>query len=149
MNLIDLNADIAYKDKVIKKCLDFITCNGGAAIANGKHIVEEDGIFLNVSEYTTRSIEDSKWEAHKQYIDFQLVLEGIEKIFVSDINKMKLGEYNPEKDYLPCDGETEVCYMLDKNTGILLMPEDAHMPGISVENKTSNVKKAVFKIPVK
>ena len=110
--------------------------------------MDENGIFVNISEYTTRLFEDSKWEAHKKYIDLQLVLDGVEKICVSDISKMESGEYNPDNDYLPCDGVAEVCYVLDKSTGILLMPEDAHMPGIGVENKTSIVKKAVFKIPV-
>lgn len=148
MKLIHLNKSIIVEDEVIKRCLDFLASKGGTAIANGKHLVEENGIFVNVSEYITRPFEDSKWEAHQQYIDFQLVLEGTEKICISDISRMKLGKYNPEKDYLPCDGEAEVCYVLDKSTGILLMPEDAHMPGIGVENKTSIVKKAVFKIPV-
>jgi len=147
MKIFDLNKPIADEDMVIKKCLDFII-NNGDSIANGRHVVEKNGIFLNVSEYTTCPFESGKWEAHKQYLDFQIVLEGREKIYVSDISKMKKGEYNPEKDYLLCNGEAESSYVLDKNTGILLMPEDAHMPGIYLDNKASVVKKAVFKILV-
>jgi len=41
--------------------------NGGSAIANGKHILEEEGIVVNVSEYTTRLLEKCKWEVHKKY----------------------------------------------------------------------------------
>ena len=148
MKVIDLRKSIAEQDEVVRRCLEFIQCNGGASIACGRHTVDETGIYVNVSEYTTHLFEDSKWEAHKKYIDLQLVLEGVEKIGVSDISKMELGEYHPDNDYLPCDGAAEHSYVLDENTAILLMPEDAHMPGICFEEKAAKVKKAVFKIPV-
>ena len=105
MKLFDLNKSITNEDEVIKKWLDFLMRKKGSAIANGKHLLEEEGIFVNVSEYTTRLPEECKWEAHKEYADFQLVLEGMEYINVSNIHKMEIGEFEPEKDYMPCYGE--------------------------------------------
>lgn len=149
MKLIDLRESIVDEDEVIRNCLEFIRENGSVAITNGRHIVEENGVVLNVSEYITRPYESAKWEAHKQYVDFQLVLEGEETIYVSDISNMNIGEYNPEKDYLQCHGEAKDSYVLDKSKGILLFPEDAHKPCVCNDNVPVRVKKVVFKIPIK
>ena len=98
MKIVMLNQPIDDKEEIIKICLDFLMRNGGPDIALGKHLVEEDGIFLNVSEYLTRLPEQGKWEAHKEYVDFQLVLTGKEYIYVSDISKMETSEYDSERD---------------------------------------------------
>lgn len=149
MKLIHLNRSIINEDEVIKKCLDFLASKGGSTIANGKHLVEEEGIFVNVSEYNTRPFESGKWEAHKEYVDFQIVLEGAELIHVSNISNMEIGEYHPDRDFLQCYGKEEDSYVLDESKGILLFPEDAHKPCINVDNIPAPIKKAVFKIPVK
>ena len=61
---------------------------------------------------------------------------------------MKTGEYHSDSDYLECDGDVEETVCMDSTIGLLLMPEDAHMPGICVNNEPSYVKKCVFKIPI-
>lgn len=149
MKVVMLNQPIDDKEQIIKMCLDFLMRNGGPDIALGKHLVEEDGIFLNVSEYMTRLPEQGKWEAHIEYVDFQLLLAGEEYIYVSDINRMETSEYDSNRDYIQCFGEAEETLVLDENTGVLLMPEDAHKPCMSIDNAPMNVKKAVFKIPIR
>lgn len=148
MKIVMLNQPIDEKDEIVKLCLDFLFRNGGKEIALGKHDVS-DGIFVNVSEYMTRLPEQGKWEAHIEYVDFQLLLEGEEYIYVSDINKMETSEYDPDRDYIQCFGETEETLVLDENTGVILMPEDAHKPCMSIDNTPMNVKKVVFKIPIR
>lgn len=149
MKVIDLRKSTAEQDEVVRKCLEFIQCNGGAAIACGRHTVDGNGISVNVSEYITRPYECTKWEAHKQYVDFQIVLEGAELIYVSNISNMEIGDYNLDKDFLQCYGKEEDSCVLDESKGILLFPEDVHKPCISVGNIPAPIKKAVFKIPVK
>ncbi|MBO5237159.1 MAG: YhcH/YjgK/YiaL family protein [Lachnospiraceae bacterium] len=148
MRLFDLNNVISEEDKAIKACLDFLRSKNGSDIENGKHLVDGDGIFVNISEYTTRLLGEGKWEAHKVYADLQILLEGIEYINVSDIRNMETGEFNQESDFVPCNGEIEESYLMNPKKALLLMPEDAHMPGICVDNNPTRVKKAVFKIPV-
>ncbi len=147
MKVVYLNQSIDENDKIVKQCLDFLQQNGGKDIAFGKHDVD-GGIFVNVSEYQTRLPEQGKWEAHIEYVDFQIVLEGEEYLYVSDIKKMKTSEYDSDRDYIQCFGEAESCLTLDRNTGVLLMPEDAHKPCMSIGDIPVSVKKAVFKIPV-
>lgn len=146
MVVVDLSKEI--KDPVIRKCIDFIKENGGADISVGKHFIENSDIYVNVSEYTTKQMEDSGWEAHKKYADLQVLLTGEELIFVADIAETKIGAYREEKDYLECSTELGEAVKVDKDTCVLLLPEDAHMPGVCIARKPMAVKKAVCKIPV-
>ena len=147
MEIINTIGSLKEQKDIIVLCLDFLSRNGGSNIAMGKYTVQ-NGIYLNVSEYITSPSIKDKWEAHKKYVDFQIVLEGNEIVYVSNIDKMKVGEYDAEEDYIPCFGESEVACVIDNKTGVILMPNDAHMPGISADGIPMIVKKAVFKIPV-
>lgn len=135
-------------DEAVKKCLEFLAQNGNANIALGRHEVDENGTYVMISEYNTRLKEQGMWEAHKKYIDLQLVLSGEEYLHVSSLNHMKTGVYEEEKDFLPCQGEAERTLHMEEGKAVLLMPDDVHMPNMSVDETISNVKKAVFKIPV-
>ncbi len=146
MVVVDLNKEI--KDQVIQKCIDFLKANGGAEIALGKHFMENSDIYVNVSEYTTHQLEDCGWEAHKKYADLQVILAGEEQILVANIEKMHVGDYREESDYLACSGDREEAVKVDQNTCVLLLPEDGHMPGVCIARQPMKVKKAVYKIPV-
>ncbi len=146
MVVVDLSKEI--KDPVIRKCIDFLKENGGAEIAPGKHFLENSDIYVNVSEYTTKQMEDSGWEAHKKYADLQVLLTGEELIMVTDLEKMNLGNYHEASDYLECSGEMSEAVKVDKDTCVLLLPEDAHMPSVCIARQPVKVKKAVCKIPV-
>lgn len=135
-------------DDVIGKCIRFLKENGGADIAIGKHYLENSDIYVNVSEYTTKQLEDSGWEAHKKYADLQVLLTGEEQIMVADLANMSIGNYLEDADYLECSGELDEAVKVDQDTCVLLLPEDAHMPGVCIARQPQNVKKAVFKIPV-
>lgn len=135
-------------DKDVKKCLEFLAQNGNANIALGRHEVDENGIYVMISEYNTRLKEQGMWEAHKKYIDLQLVLSGEEYLHVSSLHHMKTGVYEEEKDFLPCQGEVERTLHMVEGKAVLLMPDDVHMPNMSIDETISKVKKAVFKIPV-
>jgi len=144
MKIFDLKSSLE-NHTVIKECMDFLAQNGGKNIELGKHEIRE-GLYVAVSEYWSRSMENLKWEAHREYVDFQVILEGEENLYVSNISKMHLGEYKKQEDYQQCDGEYERIIHMTSDKGVLLLPEDAHMPGVICGDKTSFVKKAVFKI---
>ena len=148
MQVVMLNQTVDEKDVIIKQCLEFLHGNGGKNISLGRHEVSDE-IYVNVSEYMTRLPEQGKWEAHIEYVDFQLVLEGNEYVYVSDINHMETREYDSERDYMQCFGDEEACITLDENTGVILMPEDAHKPSMTIGEVPTYIKKAVFKIPVR
>lgn len=119
-------------------------------IENGTHDLS-DGIFANVMTYETKKRSDACFEAHKKYIDIQIIIDGAEIISVEPTAKMH--EYECIQPF--GDGDTElyavnsdcVDYVLNKGDFVILRPEDAHMPCICIE-EPKTVKKAVIKVPV-
>ena len=78
---------------------DFIV-NKAEGAAVGKYDLE-NGAYVSVQEYTTKARSEAKYEAHKKFIDIQMILSGKELIAVSPIEKMTISdEYNEEKDFM-------------------------------------------------
>lgn len=118
-------------------------------VENGTHDLS-DGVFANVMTYETKKRSDAFFEAHKKYIDIQIIIDGAEIISVEPIEKMHKYEC-----VMPFgDGDTElyavnsdcVDHVLGKGDFVILYPEDAHMPCICIE-EPKTVKKAVIKVP--
>lgn len=131
----------------IEKALKYLENTDLANLKVGKYEIDGKNIFTIVSEYQAKSLEEGKWEAHREYIDIQYVVSGKEKIGYASINEMKIiGEYNNEKDVLFLSGEGDLL-LVNEGTFALFAPQDVHMPGIQVMNG-QNVKKIVVKILV-
>ena len=111
----------------------------------------EDGAYALVQSYETKHRENGKYEAHRAYIDVQLLLSGHEIIAVEPLEVMHthpcLRPYAPDAElFAPNDDGTD--YVLSAGDFVILYPEDAHMPGLAVDEPVP-VRKVVVKIPVK
>jgi len=115
-------------------------------IAAGRYEIEGDAMYAIVQEYDTKVKEEGKWEAHRRYIDLQYVVRGAEGIGYANIHHLQQGEYDPAKDFLPLFGEGDQV-IVKSGCFVLLLPEDAHMPGMAL-NAPALVKKVVVKIAV-
>ena len=126
---------------------DFIV-NKAEGAAVGKYDLE-NGVYVSVQEYTTKARSEAKYEAHKKFIDIQMILSGKELIAVSPIEKMTISdEYNEEKDFMLLHHNDECTdYVLEAGEFLILYPQDVHMPGVCV-NEKSPVRKIVVKVPV-
>ena len=127
---------------------DFIV-NKADGAAVGKYELE-GGAYVSVQEYTTKARSEAKYEAHKKFIDIQLILSGRELIAVTPIEKMEIkDEYNEAKDVMFFQHNDEcTAYVLEAGDFLILYPQDVHMPGVCV-NERSLVRKIVVKVPVK
>ena len=148
MVVIDLKNEVKQLAPAVRQCMLFLKQNGAEAISPGRHEIENRGMYVNVVEYTTKGENESIWEAHKKYEDLQVLLTGEEQVLVSNIAAMNIGEYHEDSDYFACDGPCGERVKLNKDQCVLLLPEDAHMPGVCLAGQPMQVKKAVFKIPV-
>ena len=112
-----------------------------------------NGVYAFLSEYEPKKRENASYEAHKKYIDVQIILSGSEIIAVETLEEMHgaecVREYSEEKDIeLFSNNEKGVDHRLFAGDFIILLPEDAHMPGV-FDGVCDKVKKAVIKIPVR
>lgn len=113
----------------------------------GKYILS-DNVYASVNEYSTKNHEDCFFEAHKKYIDIQLLLKGEERLDFTFADGYKVKEeYNADKDIVFFYDDERDVYSLKLVSGVfaVLYPHEAHKPQMNYkENKP--VKKVVVKI---
>lgn len=133
----------------LQTAFDFMQTNDLHTLPIGRYDLE-NGVFAIVQEYLTKA--ESVYEAHIKYIDLQYVVSGEEYIYVSDINEALecVASYDENKDIIFFQN-TQSCtkVKLEKDTFVILFPNDAHKPCMSVCEYPSEVRKIVVKIPVK
>jgi YhcH/YjgK/YiaL family protein len=118
--------------------------------APGKHMINGDRVFVAVSDGPTRNLEETKWEAHRKYIDIQYVVRGKEKIGVAPLSKaVETSAFDQAKDIGFYEVPEPDCrfYLAEPGTFFIFFPNDAHRPGISVRG-TDSVKKIVIKVKI-
>jgi YhcH/YjgK/YiaL family protein len=106
-----------------------------------------DGNYAIVSSYSTKQLPECFIECHRKYIDVQIIISGIEKVGICNINECEENEYNSEKDFSVLKGNTDFI-TFRKGHFIVFFPQDGHMPGISCSDTPEAVEKIVFKIVV-
>ncbi len=114
-----------------------------------RYDLEGDSLFVMVSEYTTKNIEDAKFEAHKKYIDIQYVSAGNELIGIAPITAKDyiLQEYDAVKDLDFFTVKEKTMLTATPENFFIFFPEDAHMP--QVKNHVNElVRKIVVKVKI-
>lgn len=116
--------------------LDFDT------LADGRHSIQGEDVFLNLAHNTCTHT--GVWEAHREYIDLQLILEGEETIAWAPFEAIRdFSGYDTEKDIMKSpDTQAGTEILLKKSMFAVFFPEDAHKPGLG----QGSVRKAVFKL---
>lgn len=113
-----------------------------------KKEIDDSGIFVIYQEYSTKNLNEGKWEAHRKYIDIQYIISGCEKMGYCPIDNLTPAtEYNDETDFISYKGNSDNYLVVKEGNFAVFMPQDGHMPGLNV-NESMPVKKIIFKIPV-
>jgi len=129
--------------KDFKLVFDFLKEHDLSKIECGRHELRGSEVYFNLQEYETKPLQ--KLEAHKKYIDIQVVASGEEYMGYTNIDNTSVSEdYNEEKDVMFLKGDVDKLLATNKNF-LIFYPEDAHMPALAV-NEPKHVKKAIFKI---
>jgi YhcH/YjgK/YiaL family protein len=117
-----------------------------ASLAVGMVELDGENLYAMVQQYSSKPIEEGLWEAHRRYMDLQLVIQGTEKIGYANLDRLTHGKYDAAKDFVPLFGQGDFLTLQTDNF-VLLLPQDAHMTGIAV-NAPAPVRKIVFKISI-
>ena len=133
--------------KYLAKGLEWLKLTDLTILEDGKYYIYEDKVYANIQTYETK--DDAKYESHKKYIDIQCVINGREKVGITDIsNCTTCVEYNSENDIEFYDINADEEYVsLEEGTFLILYPQDAHKPSI-VNGENRLVKKVVVKVLV-
>lgn len=106
-------------------------------------------VYVNVDEYQTKALENCKFEAHKKYIDIQMLIDGEEEIDILPVDGLKISEeYNESRDvmFFANPAQKPDVIQLKPYKFVLIYPEEAHRPQMNSGSESKKVKKAVAKI---
>ena len=115
---------------------------------SGRVVLDGDNVFMNMAAYETHSTEKAVFEAHQQYADVMVMVEGTETIYVKQTDKLShvYQEYKPEVEALLADFDTDATPVrLEAGNFVVLLPQDAHSPGCHADGP-ANVKKIIGKV---
>jgi YhcH/YjgK/YiaL family protein len=130
----------------IDRAFAFLRETDLAALEPGDYEIDGREIYARALTYTTRLPEQGVWEAHRLYIDLQVMVQGAERICYAPLSRLTAGAYDEAKDFLRLSGEGDFV-TLPGGSFMLLWPGDGHMPCLAV-NQPEPIKKVVVKIAV-
>ena len=131
----------------IAAAFDYVSSTDFTAIPDGRYAVDGDRIFALVQRYMSKPLAEGRWEAHRRYIDLQVILRGTEQIGYVSIDQLQAEPYDTDRDLIWLSGSAGQWITLPAGHFTLLWPGDAHMPGLQAES-SSDVLKVVVKIAV-
>ena len=128
---------------------DLLDAEDFSAKEPGRYDIEGDEFYYIIAGYETVPLSRCKLEAHKKYIDLQIVLKGHEFIGYTPLQNLAVeSEYDAEKD-CAFYKYPEKLSLIDFKPGMftIFFEDDAHMPAIQAGN-SQEILKVVFKIAV-
>lgn len=121
-----------------------------SALPDGRVELDGDNLYASLNTYNTKPIENCLFESHDRYIDIQILLSGEEICGVSPSSeRLEVATpYDTAKDYRLLQVPDWPCAMLPLHPGVfaIFWHDDAHMPGVAIDEKPSSVRKCVIKI---
>lgn len=110
-------------------------------------VIVPDRISYRILEPQNRKApKDSRFEAHKKFIDIHFILSGSERALIADpANLDVIIPYAEERDIAFYSGETAKDILLREGDFYIAYPWDAHAPDLQT-HLNDGLRKAVIKI---
>lgn len=127
-----------------KRAFEWLEATDLASLATGRHTIDGDDIFVNVSEIELKPRSQAALEVHDDYIDIQVVAGGVEEFGWSPREALTTPreEFDKSKDIGFYSDVPKTFYTVREGEFCILMPQDAHAPMLG----EGVVKKMIFKV---
>ena len=142
------NAEVYYNiSENLRKGFIWLKSVDLKSLDDGKYEIDGEKVYASIQTYETKL--EAKYESHRNYIDIQYMINGMEKIGVTDLSNCDTCvEYDSERDleFYNINSQEEYLELLEGQF-LVFYPHDAHKPSISIKEK-SLVKKVVVKVAI-
>lgn len=145
-NIQNLKEYFFLEDGVLE-CFKYMKEHNMNDYKKGSYDIDGKRLFVNIVEYETTEADKRFWEAHRDYLDIHLMLEGTEQIDMNFIRNMNVKAYVPEDDFLPMEGEKNGSAILRAGDFLICYPGDAHRTAVAADG-VQRIRKAVFKVRI-
>ena len=121
----------------------FIKDNDLFKLEDGKHLIKEGDLFVNITTAHGKSEEDAVLETHRKMIDIQIPMNTEETYGYSPVKDLPEVEYNEAKDCTLYPGvKAQTLVTCKPGQFAIFFPQDGHQPFIG----KGDIHKAIFKI---
>ncbi len=141
------NADrYAALHPLFSQAFDYMRNNDLNSLANGRHAIHGEQLFAIVERVQARELEVAQLECHRQYIDIQLVLAGVDTMGWLPLAQClePVSAFNTDYDIQFFKDATNTWVTTPTGSFCIFFPDDAHAPLVG----TGNIHKIVFKLAV-
>jgi biofilm protein TabA len=116
------------------------------ALSVGKYDIIKDQAYISIDKVLPRDKKNACLEAHKKYIDIQIIFSGLDTMGWKPVLHCKKVQKNyvEEKDIIFYKDAPDFFVSVASDFFVIFLPEDAHMPLVGTEE----IHKAVVKIKV-
>ena len=125
----------------------FLATHDLAALPAGRVEIDGDDVYANVSDYDTHDPAPERFEAHRSYVDLQLVVSGAERVGIAPRTPCLevVQPYDEARDieFVRAEGESVPLYA---GQFLVLFPHEAHQPGCHPASGPARVRKVVVKL---
>lgn len=139
--------EYSFLEKGIQECFNYVGTHDLLLFEKGSHEIDGERLFVNIVEYSTTDAAERFWEAHKNYLDVHVMLQGEEQIDLNFIQNMNVREFVEKDDFLPMDGEKNSSVILRNGDFLICYPNDGHRTAVAVTEPV-RIKKAIFKVRI-
>lgn len=150
-NLYTSHVDYGQMSVKLDKAFSWLRANDLKSFQPGQKIViDGDRIHVQVQGYDSLQPHEARFEAHRSYIDIQIVVSGREIIYWAPLASLTEIDtaYNYEKDIVYFkDPQVSVPLTLQEGDYAVFFPTDGHKPRCNV-SQSEPVGKIVVKIAV-
>ena len=130
----------------LDKALDCLTPEFLEKVPTEKQLLDGEDLFVTKFHLETVPFEQTFFEAHRKYLDIQVVTEGRERVDIAHPDSLTLTEN--KGDFYGYTGQAEQSVILQPGTFLVVFPGDAHRLRIPVEQPGEAFTRVVFKIKV-
>jgi len=125
----------------------FLKNNDLSALEAKRHDIDGNNLYVSITDYNTKNVEDANYEAHRKYADIQYVVSGREQIGIVPISMKDqiVQEYNGTNDIEFFTVKEAKNHPADPGVFFVFFPGDAHEPGLKVDSVAA-VRKVVVKV---
>ena len=130
----------------LDKALDCLTPEFLEQAATEKTLLDGENLFVTKFHLETVPEEETFFEAHRQYLDIQVVTQGQERVEIANPDTLILTEHRG--DFYGYTGTGEQTVVLRPGNFLIVFPGDAHRLKLPVGESGKPFTRVVFKIKV-
>ena len=131
----------------IRHAMDWLATHDITKLEPGTYQIDGPRLMVKVQHYHTVPQTERALEYHRRYIDLQCQLHGQETFGMCSPSDLTApGEYLPDRDVCFPTGKCSDFFPLREGHFFIAFPEEIHQTKCLMENRSSEVYKAIFKL---